>query len=316
MSTLPPAPVLIDCDPGVDDAVALLLALASPEALDVRAITTVAGNVGLEHTTRNARIFAELAGRGNVPVFAGCERPMVRAPILADEFHGPEGLGDVTLCDPTRGAEPVHGVEAILQTLKAANSHTLDLIVTGPFTNVAMAMVLAPDVMRRVRRILVMGGARREGGNITASAEYNIYADPHAAHVVFTFGAPIIVFGLDATHQVRCTPQRIAAIRALGRRAGDITARLMDFSSKAEHQSTIAMGAPLHDPCPVAYALDPTLFDLRPCRLTVDLHEGVSFGHTDVEFRLAPNETTHIAWATDAKAEAIFSLLTERLGRL
>ncbi len=316
MSEARPTPVLIDCDPGIDDAIALLLALSSPEDLEVQAITTVAGNVGLAHTSRNARIFAGMAGRSDVPVYAGCVRPMVRAPVLADEFHGPEGLGDVTLPGPLHGLGQGHAVEAIVRLVGAAAPHSLDVIATGPFTNIALAMLLAPDVMSRVRRILVMGGARREGGNITASAEYNVYADPHAAQVVFSFGVPIVAFGLDATHQVRCTPDRIAAIRAIGGHVAETVAAMMAFASRVEHQSPVESGAPLHDPCPVAYAINPDLFDLRDCALTVELSDGCSLGHTNVEFRLAPGARGNAAWAVTARPEDLFVLLTDRLARL
>lgn len=306
-------PLIIDCDPGVDDAIALFLAFASADALDVRALTTVAGNVGGALTARNARLVREIAGRTATPVYAGCDRPMVRAPVDAGHFHGESGLGVLKVFEPKAPAEATHAVPYLVEALMAAPANTVTLAVTGPMTNVAMAFVLEPRLAERVAEIVVMGGARAEGGNITASAEYNIYADPHAAQVVFSSGAPITVFGLDATHQVRSTPERIDAIRAIGTPQAKASADLLEFSASVERNIPGVTGAPLHDPCTIAYLLAPQLFSFLPCAVRVETNEGVALGHTAVEFRDAA--ATRTRWATWADGEGVFNLLIDGLSR-
>jgi purine nucleosidase len=308
-----PRPLIIDCDPGVDDAIALFLAFAAADVLDVRAITTVAGNVGGALTARNARLIREIAGRDDVPVFAGCERPMVRAPVEADEFHGASGLGDFKVWEPKKRAEPKHAVNYLVETLMAAPSGSVTLAVTGPMTNVAMAFVLEPRIVGRIAEIVVMGGARAEGGNITASAEYNIYADPHAAHVVLSSGAPVVLFGLDATHQTRSTPERIAALRALGTAQAIASADLLEFSAGVERNIAGVSGAPLHDPCTIAWLIEPKLFDLAPCTAAVETNEGVALGHTAIEMRGVAR--SNVRWAVRADGDGLYRLLNERLAR-
>jgi purine nucleosidase len=301
--------LIIDCDPGVDDGVALLLAFASPE-LNILGVTTVAGNVAAALTARNARIIRSIAGRDDVPVLAGCQRPMVRAPVEAGHFHGESGLGDMAL--PSVADEPgPHAVDFFVRTLMEREAGTVDVVVTGPFTNLAMAMVMEPAIIGRIRRVVVMGGARLEGGNITASAEYNIFADPHAAHVVFESGAQVIVHGLDATHQVRATEERIAAIEALANPRADAAASLLRFSRKIEHEIVRGLDAPLHDPCPIAWLIDPTLFETAPCQIAIETGSPLTLGHTAVEFRDA--EASPHRWVTSANGQGVFDLITERL---
>lgn len=226
-------PLILDCDPGVDDGVALLLAFASSDVLDLRGITTVGGNVALVQTTRNARVLRQIAGAAaeRVPVFAGCAGPMVRPLVAAEHFHGESGLGNLAIFEPAAPAAAGDAVSFIVETLLREAAGSVTLAITGPMTNVAMAMRLAPAIVPRIGQVVFMGGARREGGNITASAEYNIYADPHAAAVVCGSGVPLVALGLDATHQVRSTPARIAKIRALGSAAARATADLLDFAA-------------------------------------------------------------------------------------
>lgn len=301
--------LILDCDPGVDDGVALLVAFASPE-LDLIGITTVAGNVGAALTARNARIIRRIADRPDVPVLAGCRRPMVRVPVEAGHFHGESGLGDLPL--PETPDEPgPHAVNFIVHTLMEREPGTVDVVVTGPFTNLAMAMILEPAIIGRLRRVVVMGGARSEGGNITASAEYNIFADPHAAHVVFASGAPVVVHGLDSTHQVRATEARIAAIEALGNPRAAAAAALLRFSRKIEHEIVRGLDAPLHDPCPIAWLIAPELFEAVPCRVAVETASPLTLGHTAVEFRDAAGSPHR--WVTRADGEGVFRMITERL---
>jgi purine nucleosidase len=206
-----------------------------------------------------------------------------------------------------------YGVSFIVDALLHAPPRTITLAVTGPMTNVALALVVAPDIASRVAEIVIMGGARAEGGNITASAEYNVYADPHAAQIVFSCGAPITVFGLDATHQVRSTPERIARLRDMGTPAATASADLLQFSADVERNIPGVDGAPLHDPCTIAYLLAPELFEFLPCVVQVETNDGIALGHTAVEFRNAAQSRTR--WARKADGEGVFSLLMDRLGR-
>jgi purine nucleosidase len=303
--------LILDCDPGVDDGVALLLAFASPE-IELLGVTTVAGNVSAALTARNARVIRQIAGRPDVPVFAGCARPMLRVPVEAGHFHGDSGLGDLALPDVPE--EPgAHAVDFLVRTLMDRPAGSVDVAVTGPFTNLAMAMILQPAIIGRLRRVVVMGGARTEGGNITASAEYNIFADPHAAHVVFSSGAEVIVHGLDATHQVRATEARIAAIEAIGTAPAKACATLLRFSRHIEHSIVRGLDAPLHDPCPIAWLLKPELFETVPCALTVETTSGLTLGHTAVEFRLTG--PSPIQWVTRADGQGVFDLITQALSR-
>ena len=302
-------PIIIDCDPGVDDAVALLLAFASPE-LDIRAITTVGGNVEAEKTARNACLVRQIAGREEVPVFVGASRPLVREPVNAGDFHGADGLGALQIFEPTTGTASGDAAAAIVDIVLAHPPDTISLVVIGPMTNVAAALAREPALAGRLRQIVAMGGARREGGNITASAEFNIYADPHAAEGVCRSGVPIVCFGLDATHQVRATEARIAAIEALGTPAGRMAAHMLRFSRDVERDVVGGIDAPLHDPCTIAWLLRPELFELKPCRIEIETGSPLTIGHTAVEFR---SDRPNARWAVSADADGVFALITERL---
>ncbi len=304
--------LIIDCDPGVDDGVALLLAFASP-AVELLAITTVAGNVDAVLTARNARIIRQIAGREDVPVYAGANAPLVRAPIEAAHFHGESGLGHMAIFEPTAPLAAGHAVDAIIRAVMERPAGSVDIAVTGPMTNLAMAMRLQPALVERLGIVAVMGGARSEGGNITASAEYNIYADPHAAQVVFASGAKVVAFGLDATHQVRSNPQRMAAIAALGTPAAKAAVELLEFSVSVELTLANRIGAPMHDSSPVAWLIDPALFTIVPARIEVETDSPLTLGHTAVEFRLENPAACKTFWATQANADGLFDLLIETL---
>lgn len=306
-------PTIIDCDPGVDDAVALLLAFAARDALDIIGITTVAGNVGAALTARNACILRDIAAREDVPVFAGCTQPLRRAPVEAGHFHGESGLGDLPISAPRKGVEPVHSVDFIVDALLAATPASVTVVATGPLTNIAAALAREPAIRRGIREIALMGGARSEGGNITASAEYNIHADPDAAQIVFGSGCTVVAFGLDATHQVRATPARVASVRAVGSRAARTAADLLEFSNALPANGPREQGAPLHDPCPVAWLLRPEAFRFRPCHVDVETASPLTLGHTAVEFRAAPQRPQNVLWAVAADGDAVFEVLTATL---
>jgi len=304
--------LIIDCDPGVDDAVALFLAFASPE-FDILGVTTVGGNVGADLTARNARIIRQIAERPDVPVFAGAARPLVRDLIEADHFHGESGLGNLPLFEPDAPLAPGHAVAFLIEAVMGRPPGAVTIAVTGPMTNLALAFIQEPALAARLAQVVVMGGARSEGGNITASAEYNIYADPHAAQVVFSSGCRCVVLGLDATHQVRATEERVAAIAAIPSPAARACASLLAFSNSIERDIVGGRNSPLHDPCTIAYLLAPDLFVTRPCRLEVETGSALTLGHTAVEFRLPDPAAAAIHWTTQADGEGVFALLTERL---
>jgi purine nucleosidase len=306
-----PKPLIIDCDPGVDDAVALLLAFAAKDKFELLGVTTVAGNVNAALTARNARVLRELAGREDVPVFAGAARPVMGAAIAAEHFHGVSGLGTLAFAEPKAPLAPERAVDFIVATLMDAAPYSVSLAVTGPMTNIALALLLEPRIEAGVREIVVMGGAREEGGNITASAEYNIYADPHAAAIVFASGLPIVALGLDATHKIRTTPARMARLRASPK--ARVLVELLDFAIQVERDQAGREGAPLHDPSVIAYLMAPELFATRPCSIQVETASPLTLGHTAVEFRGVDARSCLLRWAVDADAQGVFDLITQRL---
>jgi purine nucleosidase len=306
-----PRPLIIDCDPGVDDAVALLLAFAAPDLFDILAVTTVAGNVGGALTSRNACVIREIAGREDLPVFAGADRPLLVEPVAAEHFHGDTGLGTLPITAPRRGVEPTSAIQFLTETLTRAAPNSVSVAVTGPFTNIALALRAAPQIARGISEIVVMGGARSEGGNITASAEFNIYADPHAAEIVFSSGLPIVTFGLDATHQVRTSPARMQRLEGLKSPQAQAVCNLLRFGEHVERTLAGREGAPLHDQCVIAYLMAPHLFETRPCRIAVETASPITRGHTSVEFRLSA--PSNVQWAVNADAEGVFALIEQRL---
>ncbi len=308
--------LLIDCDPGIDDAIALLLAFASPNELQLLGITTVAGNVGPLLTARNARLVRELARREAVPVHAGCDRPLLRDPIDAGHFHGPSGLGNTRIFEPAAPLAGGHAVQFLIDTLRHHPAGAVSIAVTGPMTNIALAMRLAPDIVPRIHELIVMGGARSAGGNITASAEYNIFADPHAASIVLRSGCPVVMCGLDVTHQVRATEARVATIRALNSQVAQFAAELLDFANRLTPNAVHGVATALHDPCTIAWLLQPRLFIGRPAAVEVETASTLTLGATAVEFRADHGRPFHVQWLTDADAEGVFALLTERIGQL
>jgi len=303
----------MDCDPGVDDAVGLMLALNAPE-LEVLAITAVGGNVPVSATSRNARILRQVARRGDVPVFAGADRPLVRDPAGAGEFHGAEGLGDATPFEPDTPLSEGHAADAIINLVMARPEKSVALAVMGPMTNLALALREEPALAQRLGPVSIMGGARSEGGNITASAEFNVWADPDAAAEVLASDCEVVMFGLDATHQVRATDARIAAIEAIDSDSARWAAAMMRFSQAVERKIVGWDAPPVHDPCTVAWLMRPELFELRPCDIQVETRSELTRGHTAVEFRVDPARARH-RWAVAADGQGVFDLITDTLNR-
>lgn len=307
-------PIIIDCDPGQDDAINLLLAMSSPDELDILGITTVAGNVPLALTERNARQICDIAGRTDMKVFAGCERPLQRELLTAEHVHGKTGIDGVEITRPGTPLGEQHAVDFIIEALSAA-AEPLTLVPTGPLTNIATAIERAPAILDNVAEIVLMGGAMREGGNHSPSAEFNILVDPHAADLVFRCGKPITVLGLDVTHQVLATPGRRDRIREINNDAGRATAGMLDFFNRHDTVKYGSLGAPLHDPCTVAFLLAPNLFEGKACNLTVETVSELTMGHTAVDFWHVTDRPDNVTWIWSVDADGFYDLLIERLER-
>lgn len=310
-----PEPIIIDCDPGQDDALAILLALGSPEEIEVLAVTAVAGNVPLALTEKNARKLVALAGRSDIPVHAGCDRPMVRDLVTAEFVHGKTGLDGADLPEPAMPLAEEHAVHAIIRHLRSAPEGSVTLCPVGPLTNIAMAMRLAPEITARIKAIVLMGGAIGVG-NITPAAEFNIYVDPHAADVVFRSGVPIVMHGLDVTHKALVTPSRLKAIEAIGSDVSRAVVGLLTFYNKFDQAKGEGQGAPLHDPCAIAYVIWPEMFVGRRCHIEIDTMSEASMGRTLVDWRGRSERPQNALAIDEIDSDSFFARLTERLARL
>ncbi|WP_368343619.1 nucleoside hydrolase [Pelagovum sp. HNIBRBA483] len=311
-----PRKIIIDTDPGQDDAVAILLALACPEEIDVLGVTAVAGNVPLALTQKNARIICELAGKPETRVFAGCEAPMMQPLVTAEHVHGKTGLDGPKLDDPVMPLQQQHAVDFIIDTLRNEQSGTVTLCPLGPLTNIAMAFRKAPDIVPRVQEIVLMGGAYFEVGNITPAAEFNIYVDPEAAAVVFACGRPITVMPLDVTHKALTTRARIDRFRSLGTKAGDMVAAWTDFFERFDMEKYGSEGAPLHDPCVIAYLLRPELFSGRNINVEIETNSPLTRGMTVADWWRVTGKPENALFIGDLDADGFYDLLVERIGRL
>ena len=311
-----PRKLIIDTDPGQDDAVAILLALASPEEIEVLGITCVAGNVPLDLTSKNARIVCELAGFPQMPVYAGCDRPLGRDLVTAEHVHGKTGLDGPDLPDPQMPLADGHAVDFIIDTLRDHAPGTITLCPLGPLTNIATALTKAPDIANRIAKIVLMGGGYFEGGNITPAAEFNIYVDPQAADIVFKSVAPIVVMPLDVTHKALVTKPRNDAFRALGTPVGIAVAEMTDFFERFDKEKYGSAGAPLHDPCVTAYLINPDLFSGRHINVEIETHSELTMGMTVADWWRVTDRAPNATFMGDIDADGFFTLLTERLGRL
>ena len=311
-----PRKIIIDTDPGQDDAVAILLALASPDEVELLGVTAVAGNVPLPLTQRNARIVCELAGRTDIPVFAGCDTPLSRKLVTAEHVHGKTGLDGPQLPDPTMPLQDQHGVDFIIDTIRAHPDGTVTLCPLGPLTNIATALQRAPDVAPRVQEIVLMGGAYFQVGNITPSAEFNIYVDPDAADIVFRSGIPLTVMPLDVTHKALVTAPRVEAFRTMGTEVGRMVAEWTDFFERFDKEKYGSAGAPLHDPCVIAYLIRPDLFSGRRINVEIETGSELTLGMTVADWWRVADCAPNAMFMGDVDADGFFALLTERLARL
>lgn len=274
-------PVILDCDPGHDDAIALILALASPE-LDVLAVTTSAGNQTPDKTLNNALRILTLLGRDDIPVAAGAPKPLARELIIADNVHGESGLDGPKLPDPAFAPQAMTGIELMAKCLRES-PQPVTLIPTGPLTNIALLLAAHPELKPRIARIVLMGGAAG-AGNWTPAAEFNIYVDPQAADMVFKSGIPITMCGLDVTHEAQVMDEDIERVRAITNPVAQCVAGLLDFFMIYHRDPKWGFaGAPLHDPCTIAWLLAPELFHGVECRVDIETSGEHTVGMTVVD---------------------------------
>lgn len=311
-----PRKIIIDTDPGQDDAVAILLALGSPAELDVLGIVAVAGNVGLAQNALNALKIVELSGVSGVKVYAGCAGPFRRKLVTAEYVHGKTGLDGPTLPDPTLTLEDQHGVDFIIETLRREPEQTVTLCALGPLTNLAMAFVKAPDIVPRVQEIVLMGGGLFEGGNTTPAAEFNIYVDPEAADVVFHSGVPIVQAPLDLTHFMLANRERVERFRKLGNRTGVATAEMLEFFERFDESKYGWDGGPLHDPTVIAYLLKPELFQTKHVNVAIETSSELTRGMTVVDWWGVTGRAKNVQYIRSGDADGFFELLFERLATL
>ncbi len=304
--------ILIDCDPGVDDAMAIALAHGSPE-VDVVGLTTVAGNVNVDKTTRNALSLVEFLGMDDVPVARGAERPLVREPVIAEHVHGDGGLGHATLPAPTTGAVDAHAVDFLIDTLAAARGE-ISVAAVGPLTNIALALRKEPKIAEWVREFVIMGGSYTRG-NRTPAAEFNVLADPEAAAVVFSAPWETVMIGLDLTHQARAN----AVVRArfaelqLGRLDSELLTPCLDLYG--QHAQYVHEGPAIHDACAVAYVIDPSLVTTVHARVDVETHGRFTSGMTVTDFAAAPGKC-NVQVATELKHDEFWDLVADAYVRI
>lgn len=309
-------PIILDCDPGQDDAVAILLALASPEEIELKGITTVAGNVPLALTTDNARRICELAGRADMPIFSGADRPLMRNLVTAEWIHGKTGLDGANLPAPEMPVQDGHAIDFIVQTCLGAGDGEITLCPIGPMTNIALALMRAPEIVPKIREIVCMGGAVREMGNTTPAAEFNIYVDPQAARLVLNSGIPFTMMPLDVTHKALVTPDRLERFKQMQSRAGDVCGGMLDYFNRFDMTRYGFEGGPLHDPCVIAYLIDPDLFSGRDVFMDIEVTSELTMGQTLADWWNIQEKPANSFVCHDIDHEGFFDLLFERLVRL
>lgn len=308
--------IIFDTDPGQDDAVALLLAIASPEDIEILGVTAVAGNVPLALTSRNARIVCELGGRTDLPVHAGCDAPLARKLVTAENVHGSTGLDGIALRPPQMPLAAGHAVDFIIDTLRREAEGTVTLVAVGPLTNLATAFDRAPDIIPRIAEVVIMGGAYFEVGNVTPAAEFNIFVDPEAAKIVFEAGVPLTIMPLDVTHRALTDRTWVEGMRALGTRVGEAVASWTDFFERYDRAKYNSEGAPLHDPCAVAWLIRPELFSGKHINVVIETEGQYTAGMTVADWWGVTDRAPNAMFIRDVDRDGLFALLSERIGRL
>ena len=305
-------PLIFDCDPGQDDAISLMMALSPGSGLDIRAITVVAGNTSLEKCQRNARMIAQICGRNDVPIYAGCDTPLKFPLATAEEVHGTEGLDGIEVFEPRLPLAGEHAVDALIRICRETENVTL--VPTGPLTNIGTAFTRAPDIIPRISEIVLMGGARAEAGNITPSAEFNIYVDPHAAQIVFGADVKKTVFSLDVTHKALIREPHVARIEALETRVSSIlTSMLRSGYAEYDRAKFGTAGTPIHDACTSAYLLRPEIFTFKTVSIDVETDSPLTRGHTSVDYWQMTEGTRDTRWAIDVDADGFFDVMIDRI---
>lgn len=308
-------PIIIDTDPGQDDAIAILLALASPE-LEVLGITCVAGNVPLDKTTINARKVCELAGRSDTRVFAGASGPLSRTLVTAEYVHGKTGLDGYELPDPVMPLQEQAGVDFIIETVMRAPPKTVTLCALGPLTNLGLALQAEPQLGERLQEIVLMGGGLFEGGNTTPAAEFNIYVDPEAADMVMHCGAPVTMIPLDLTHQTLTSDAIIEAFRSMPNETGPASAGLLDFFERFDVEKYGSQGGPLHDPNVIAFLLRPELYGGRVINVEIETGSALTRGMTVADWWGVTDRVKNVNYLRHVDVEGYWSLLQEHLATL
>ena len=308
--------IILDCDPGHDDALAILLALSSPKEINCLGITTSAGNVPLELTTKNALRVLALIKNNNIEVYKGCPKPLIGELVTAENVHGESGLdtgSGTSLPEPISRYNDKHAVNFILDTLKEAPNNDITLVATGPLTNLAAAFSIDPQTFRRAKRIVLMGGAGFEPGNITPAAEFNIYVDPFAAKSIFQSELEIFMFGLDVTHKMIITSSRLKAIKSSSSLVGPAVADLLTFFNVYDTKKYGWDGAPLHDPCTIAWLILPEIFEVKKMSVEIETNNGPAYGRTIADWFNVTSKKKNINVAVNGNSDRFFELITERL---
>ena len=308
--------IIITSDPGQDQAAAILLILGSPEDFEVLGVVATAGNIGLDHTEKNTRKILELAGRRDIPVYLGSPHPMQRKLVTAAHVHGPTGLDGPVLPEPTMPLQTTHGVDFIVETLRSAPPGTITIVSLSPLTNLGLALKKAPDIAPRIREIAMMAGAYFEVGNITPSAEFNVYVDPEAADLVLRSGIPITMVPLDVTHKMLSTPSRLERVAAIGNRCGPALAEMLRFSEHFDLEKYGWAGAPLHGPCVPAVLIRPEMFLGRQINVSIETASPLTLGMSVADWWRITDRPRNVFYVRDGDADAYYDLLTERVARL
>ena len=306
--------ILLDCDPGHDDAVAMMLAWGNP-SIELLGITTVGGNQTLDKVTRNALSVATVVGMHDVPIAAGCRLPLVRPVEIAPDVHGDSGLDGVELPEPAVELDPRHGVDLIIETIMSNEPGTVTLVPTGPLTNIAMAARKEPRIVERVQEVVLMGGGYHVG-NWSPVAEFNIKVDPEAAHIVFNEKWPIVMVGLDLTHQALATDEVAERIAAVPGSVSQFTLGLFTFFRKAYQDAQGFDFPPVHDPCTLAYLIDPTIVETVKVPVDVELNGSLTTGMTVADFRAPAPEDCHTKVATRLDAPRFWGLVVDAIDRI
>ena len=306
--------ILLDCDPGHDDAVAMMLAWGNP-SIELLGVTTVGGNQTLDKVTRNALSVATVVGMHDVPIAAGCRLPLVRPVEIAPDVHGDSGLDGVELPEPTVELDPRHGVDLIIETIMSNEPGTVTLVPTGPLTNIAMAARKEPRIVERVQEVVLMGGGYHVG-NWSPVAEFNIKVDPEAAHIVFNEKWPIVMVGLDLTHQALATDEVAERIAAVPGSLSQFTLGLFTFFRKAYQDAQGFDFPPVHDPCTLAYLIDPTIVETVKVPVDVELNGSLTTGMTVADFRAPAPEDCHTKVATRLDVPGFWGLVVDAIDRI